>query len=181
VTTYLVLLRGVNVGGKNPVSMARLREALEGMGFANVSTYIASGNVILDSDKAAGAIQAAIEDALPRIFKLDDELVRVLVLSRDHLQAVIDRKPQGFGEQPDTYHSDVLFLMGIGVDDVMPLFDPREGVDRIWPGDGVVYSQRLSALRTRSRLNKVIATPAYKAMTIRSWSTTARLAELLRR
>ena len=92
--TYLVLLRGINVGGKNRVSMARLREALEEWGFSNVSTYIASGNVILDSDQPAAKIQAQIEDALPRTFDLDDELIRVLVLTRDQVQAVIDRKPR---------------------------------------------------------------------------------------
>ena len=49
-TTYLVLLRGINVGGKNKVPMARLRELLEELGYSDVSTYIASGNVILSSD-----------------------------------------------------------------------------------------------------------------------------------
>ena len=47
----------------------------------------------------------------------------------------------------------------------------------MWPGDGVIYSQRLSAQRTKSRLNKAITTPLYKSMTIRSWSTTLALLE----
>ena len=46
-TRYLVLLRGINVGGRNRVPMAALRELLESHGHTNVSTYIASGNVIL--------------------------------------------------------------------------------------------------------------------------------------
>ncbi len=41
--TYLILLRGINVGGKNTVSMATLREHLEKLGYANVTTYINSG------------------------------------------------------------------------------------------------------------------------------------------
>jgi uncharacterized protein (DUF1697 family) len=61
----------------------------------------------------------------------------------------------------------------------MPVFDPRPGVDSVWPGDGVIYSQRLSAERTKSRLNKAISTPAYKSMTIRSWTTTMALLELM--
>ena len=48
--THVVLLRGINVGGKNRVPMQKLREFLEGLGFAIVETYIASGNVILESD-----------------------------------------------------------------------------------------------------------------------------------
>ncbi len=82
---------------------------------------------------------------------------------------------QGFGEQPKKYHSDAIFLIGIGATQVMPLFNPREGVDQVWSGDGVIYSQRLSAKRTRSRLNRIMAAPEYKFMTIRSWSTTTRL------
>ena len=61
----------------------------------------------------------------------------------------------------------------------MKVFDPREGVDAVWPGKGVIYHQRLSARRTKSRLSKVVGTPAYKAMTIRSWATTSKLLELL--
>ena len=179
--TYLVLMRGINVGGKNRVSMARLRESLEEWGFSNVSTYIASGNVILDSDRSAGAIQTQIEDALPKTFDLDSDLIRVLVLTRDQVQSVVDRKPRGFGERPDTYHSDAVFLIGIDAAQALPVFDPREGVDKIWPGDGVIYSQRLSAKRTRSRLSRIVGTPAYKSMTIRSWNTTTKLLEMLRR
>ncbi len=105
----------------------------------------------------------------------------MLVLTRHQLQAVIENKPDGFGEQPETYHSDAIFLMGIDSAQAMPVFDPREGVDNVWLGDGVIYSQRLSAQRTKSRLGKIVATPVYKSMTIRSWSTTTKLLELLRK
>jgi uncharacterized protein (DUF1697 family) len=176
---HLVLIRGVNVGGKNKMPMAGLKEFLEQLGFSNVSTYIASGNVILESDKGADEIRARIEEALPESFKLDDELIRVLVLTRDQLQAVIDNKPEGFGEQPEKYHSDAIFLIGIGSAQVMPLFKPREGVDKVWSGDGVIYSQRLSSQRTKSRLNRIMATPEYKFMTIRNWSTTTKLLEMI--
>jgi len=178
-TKYVALLRGINVGGKNKVPMAGLRKCLEELGFSNVSTYIASGNVILESDKRPDEIKAQIEQALPKRFKLDTELIKVLVLSRKQLQAVINNKPEGFGEQPAKYHSDAIFLMGIDAAQAMPVFDPREGVDKVWPGEGVIYSQRLSSQRTKSRLSKIVATPAYKSMTIRSWNTTTKLLKIL--
>ncbi len=133
ISTHVVLIRGINVGGKNKVPMAGLKKCLEQLGFSNVTTYIASGNVILESDKGTDEIRAQIEEALPERFKLDDELVRVLVLTRDRLQAVIDNKPEGFGEQPEKYHSDAIFLIGIDSAQVMPLFKPREG-DRTGSG-----------------------------------------------
>ena len=52
-TGYLVVLRGINVGGKNKVPMAPLRELLGELGFPNVATYIASGNVVLSSEGSA--------------------------------------------------------------------------------------------------------------------------------
>jgi uncharacterized protein (DUF1697 family) len=178
---YVVLFRGINVGGKNKVPMSSLKKSLEALAFPYVSTYIASGNVILESDKPTVEIKAQIEKALPESFKLDDDLIKVLVLTRNQLQSVIDNKPEGFGEQPEKYHSDAIFLMGIDSASVMPLFNPREGIDKVWPGDGVVYSQRLSSQRTKSRLSKIMATPAYKSMTIRNWSTTTKLLEILKK
>lgn len=178
--TYVILLRGINVGGKNIVPMARLKTCLVELGFANVSTYIASGNVILETDKAAAEVKAQIEAALTKSFKLDSELIKVLVLSRRQLQAVIENKPKGFGEQPEKYHSDAIFLMDIDAAQAMPVFNPREGVDKVWAGHGVIYSQRLSAQRTKSRLSRIMASPLYKSMTIRSWSTTITLLDMLK-
>lgn len=178
---YVILIRGINVGGKNRVPMAGLRKCLEELGFSNVSTYIASGNVILKSDKRAKEVKAQIEGVLPENFKLDDEFIKVLVLTHNQFQAIIDNKPKGFGEQPEKYHSDAIFLMGIDSAQAMPAFDPREGVDKVWPGDGVIYSQRLSSQRTKSRLSKIMGTPVYKSMTIRNWNTTTKLLEILRK
>ena len=62
--------------------------------------------------------------------------------------------------------------MGIDAKTAMQVFDPRPDVDEVWPGKGVIYSQRLSAQRTKSRLSKIVGTPAYKSITIRSSSTT---------
>ncbi len=176
--TYIVLLRGINVGGKNKIPMAELRARIEELGFSRVSTYIASGNVILRSDEDARTIRARIEGMLPKRFKLDSDLVKVLVLSRAQLKKIIEKKPAGFGEQPQNYHSDVIFLMDISPARAMDVFDPREGVDTIWKGSGAIYSQRLSAQRIKSRLNRVMGTPEYQQMTIRNWNTVTKLVHL---
>ncbi|MCW2923080.1 MAG: hypothetical protein JWM98_484 [Thermoleophilia bacterium] len=176
---YVVLLRGINVGGKNRVPMAELRACLEGIGCTDVRTLIASGNVVLRSELGAGALGERIEAALPKSFALHADLVRVLVLTHAKLRAVVAERPEGFGEDPDTYHSDAIFLMGITAAKAMEVFSPREGVDRVWPGRGVIYSQRLSAERTKSRLGKIAGTDAYQSMTIRSWKTVLRLLAMI--
>ncbi|HEX8226677.1 MAG TPA: DUF1697 domain-containing protein [Candidatus Saccharimonadales bacterium] len=176
--TYIILLRGINVGGKNKVPMATLKACLEELGFAGVTTYIASGNVILQSDKTSAEIEALIEEALPGHFELDSALIRILALPLPKLRAIVAGKPAGFGEQPELYHSDAIFLIGITASDAMPVFNPREGVDKVWPGDGVIYSQRLSTERTKSRLGAIVGTPPYASMTIRSWNTVTKLLAL---
>jgi uncharacterized protein (DUF1697 family) len=177
---HVVLLRGINVGDKNPLPMAKLRECLEELGYTNVATYINSGNVVLETSKSAAAIEREIEAVLPRKFKLHSELIKVLALPAATYRKMVASRPKGFGEKPDTYHSDAIFLMGgTRVKDAMSAFSPREGVDAVWPGTGVIFSQRLSAERTKSRLNKIMSTPFYKAMTIRNWATTTRLLEML--
>lgn len=177
--TYVVLLRGINVGGKNKVPMAELRACLEALGFSDVSTYIASGNVLLRSEQRPAEIKELIEAELPRRFALDSALVKVLVLSGDELRAVVADKPAGFGERPDLHHSDAIFLIDTDVEQAMAVFNPRDGVDRVWPGQGVIYSERLSAERTKSRLGVVVGTPVYASMTIRSWATTTKLVDLV--
>ncbi|MCC9196352.1 DUF1697 domain-containing protein [Arthrobacter sp. zg-Y820] len=176
---YLVLLRGINVGGRNKVPMKALKGHLEDLGYEQVSTYIASGNVLLTSADTPEVLGPRIEAALIDNFALDDELIKVLVLSPGQLRAVVEQKPEGFGEQPTRYHSDAIFLMGIDAGEAMTAFNPREGVDAVWPGDGVIYSQRLSAERTKSRLSAITASPFYKSMTIRSWNTTTKLRGML--
>lgn len=176
---YVVLLRGINVGGKNKLSMNELKACLEALGYENVATYINSGNVVLQSGKGAKVIEAEIEGALPKRFKLDSELIRVLALPEARYRAMVDDRPKGFGDQPTKYHSDAIFLMGGNMAEVLKAFDPREGVDALWPGKGVIYHQRLSAQRTKTRLNRVMGTPFYKDMTIRNWATTLKLLEML--
>lgn len=176
--TYIVLLRGINVGGKNMIPMAKLRSCLEDMGFHAVTTYLQSGNVILRSDLDEKGIKNSIEAMLPKEFALTSSSVSVLVLTSDQLKAIITSRPKGFRDKPNLYHSDTIFLIGITPVEALAVFRPKEGVDEIWAGENVIYSQRLSALRTKSRLNRIIGTPAYKNMTIRNWRTTVALLSL---
>ena len=177
--TYVLLLRGINVGGKNKLPMAALKTFLEQQACADVRTYIQSGNVLLRSPLDAKSLAVKIETSLSKSFEFDSAAIRVLLLTKKQLQDVVDLRPKGFGDQPTKYHSDVIFLMGIGSGEAMKVFAPREGVDTVWPGKGVVYSQRLSAQRTKSRLNKIVSTPAYQSMTIRNWNTTTKLLQML--
>ena len=86
--TYIVLLKGINVGGHKKVPMAELRELLSKLGFENVHTYIQSGNVILQSlEKNTLKIEETIKNAMLDYFGF---VVSVLVISRPNLKRVFD-------------------------------------------------------------------------------------------
>lgn len=177
--TYAVLLRGINVGGKNKVPMADLRAFLAAAGHGNVRTYIQSGNALLDSDQSCEVVQRQIEEGLPTAFRLDSELVKALVLTRDEYAEVVGDAPPGFGSEPDTFHYDVAFYLGVGPDEVMEQVDLHPDVDTAVAGDRALYFRRVSALRTRSRMNRIASAPVYKSLTIRNWNTTTKLLEML--
>jgi uncharacterized protein (DUF1697 family) len=174
---FVALLRGINVGGRNPVSMIALREAFEAEGYRDVSTYIQSGNVLFGSDSARDSLEDELEAMLGR--RLGIPLV-VAVRSHRQIRNIVHRSPEGFGEEPEDYHSDVVFLKApLSPPRAMRVVKVREGVDQVWPGTGVLYFARLSARRAQSRMGSIIGTPEYQLMTIRSWSTTTKLLDLL--
>ena len=97
---FVALIRGINVGGKNNVPMAQLKSCFEELGYENIQTYIASGNVIFESKKSSAKLTDEIQEALPKKFKLDSKLITILVLSDKPLKKVINQAPKGFGSEP---------------------------------------------------------------------------------
>jgi uncharacterized protein (DUF1697 family) len=92
VARHVVLLRGINLGSRNRVSMPKLRAALEGAGFEDVKTYLQSGNVVLSSRKAADTVRRDCERLISKELGLD---VDVVVRSRAQLAEVVERNPLG--------------------------------------------------------------------------------------
>ena len=173
---YLALLRGINVGGKNLVKMDDLRAVFEAMEFDDVATYIASGNVLFAAPRRRREeLAAEIEANLNSRFGVE---LKVVLVTKSHLKTVVEGAPRGFGG--DSHLCDVVFIRKpLTAKRAIGLIEPREGVDRVWPGKDVLYFSRLSAKASSSRLNKVASVPEYKNMTIRSWSTTTKLLALI--
>ena len=104
--SHVALLRGINVGGRNKVPMADLREVVTSLGHTGVSTYIQSGNVLFstadtDHAKLAAALESAIEDR----FGIWSSVV---VLSRDELAQVLAANP--YPDEPNPKMVHVVFL-----------------------------------------------------------------------
>lgn len=175
---YITLLRGINVGGNNKVPMAELKVCFEKLGLSQVRTYINSGNVLFVSEEEdIQALQARIETGIKETFGF---LVRVLVLRDTTLEVIIKHAPNSFGQEPGMYHSDVAFLFSGDASEYVTEIETNSEVDTVWAGDGVIYYQRLSEKRTKSKMAKMISKPFYKQLTIRNWNTVTKLHALAR-
>jgi len=89
-TRHIALLRGINLGARNRVSMPDLRSALAEAGYEDVRTLLQSGNVVLSGDRTPDAVAHELEALLADAF---DVKTRVVVRSRDQLAKVIERNP----------------------------------------------------------------------------------------
>jgi len=177
---YVALLRGINVGGKNPIKMDALRDCLIQAGLTDVSTYIASGNVLFTHTEDLNKTERLFDTAVDKVFGYKGPTV--IIAEKDYRQ-IIEDAPKGFGSTPDILHSDVVFLKypfkSIEVvKDVVGL-KLRDGVDTVSAGSKALYFTRVSAERTKSRMNKITELDSYKSMTIRSWTTAKKLETLL--
>ena len=176
--THVALIRGINVGGNNAVSMPALREALTREGFADVRTYINSGNVLLDAGKAStGSVNEAVEKVLHREFSVTTVVVTV---TADALRRVVADAPRGFGKDTEKFKHDVVFLRdNIDAKETLAAVRLKEGIDEAWAGEQALYFRRLAARITGSYMGKIVALPQYKHMTIRNWRSTTTLAGLV--
>jgi uncharacterized protein (DUF1697 family) len=178
---FIALLRGINVGGNNLIKMAELRACLEQAGFTHVSTYIASGNVIFESTESLQTVETTFDTALDTTFGYRGPTV---ILTEKDFNTIINEAPAKFGTEPDTFHSDVIFLKKPSepkqvLESVLAL-GINEAVDTAAAGSKALYFTRVSALRTKSKMSKITELPSYKSMTIRSWNTATKLSQLLR-
>lgn len=89
-TTWVALLRAVNVGGTGKLPMATLKAMCEELGFANVRTYIASGNVVFDSTLGEDAVARTLGD---RLEAHAGKPVGVLVRTAAQMAAVLEANP----------------------------------------------------------------------------------------
>jgi len=89
---HIVLLRGINLGSRNRVSMPQLRKVLTEAGFEDVRTYLQSGNVVLTSKASPARVARTCEQHIADAVGLD---VDVVVRTRDELAKVVRRDPLG--------------------------------------------------------------------------------------
>jgi uncharacterized protein (DUF1697 family) len=178
VSTQIVLLRGINIGPRNRVPMARLREALEEAGFAEVRTHLQSGNVVLESQTKPEQTARKCERVIEEEFGLE---IDVVVRTPTELGRVVKRNPLGkVARDPKRYQ--VSFLAG-----PLPAAGKRKLEEALQEPEELVFSRReIFAWHpngvARSKLWAALAGRGLGVTaTARNWTTVTKLLELASR
>jgi uncharacterized protein (DUF1697 family) len=178
-SAYVALLRGINVGGHKIIKMESLRKEFEEMGFADVATFVQSGNVVFKaSEKAAADLPARIEKMLLRRFEM---AVPVIVRTAGEIGEVAGNNPFLKETSVDVSKLHVSFLSGVpGKNAVKGLDTIASGADRfrcrgreifLYCPDGI-GGTKLS-INAFEKILSVVATT-------RNWNTVNKLWEMAR-
>jgi uncharacterized protein (DUF1697 family) len=174
---YVALLRGINVGGKTLVKMADLRTCAEQLGLDEVSTFIASGNLLFESrERSAARLETKIERALEKRFELP---VKVVVLDRAAYARIVKAIPKSWAGDK-TLRANVAFVRrGTNSKEVVRELQPDAAVEEVKAIDGAIFWATKRDAVNRSVMRKLIGGAAYKELTVRNLNTTLKLQELM--
>jgi len=179
---YVALLRGINLGGRNRVAMADLRQLTEALGHTEVATYINSGNVVFTSpDTDCGALADALEQAIARSLAVRPAVV---VLSRADLAQVIADNPFPDEVNPRCLHA-VFRRLDLAPDAIAAVEEAQQRARAKGSRDEAVPVGRALFLHTpdelgRSELAAQLSRSGVQADgTARNWATVTRLAAML--
>ena len=175
-TSYVALLRGINVGGNKKVDMKTLKEVFEKLGYENVRTHINSGNVIFQSSALLGEKEVqAIERAIEKKFGF---VVQTIVRSGKDIAALLKKIPKEW-ENDTEQKTDILFLWDShDSKKTLALIKTTPDVDTLIYTKGAIVWHVDRMHYAKSGMHKFIGTAVYKAMTARNVNTVRKLAEL---
>ncbi len=187
--SHVALLRGINVGGRNKVPMADLREVVTSLGHTGVTTYIQSGNVLFSTaDADTAKLAAALESAIGERFGIWSSVV---VLSRDELAEVLASNP--YPDEPNPRLVHVVFLNAEPPEDLLARIAAAESAAAAKGGrDTVRVAGRALFVHTpdgygiselAQALFRIISAPGKQkklqlAATARNWATATKLLSL---
>ena len=188
--SHVALLRGINVGGRNKVPMADLREVVTSLGHTGVSTYIQSGNVLFSTaEEDNAALAAALESAIEDRFGIWSSVV---VLTRDELAQVLAANP--YPDEPNPRMVHMVFLNAEPPGDLLGRISAAESAvaakgsrDTVHAAGPALFLHTPDGFGTSElaqTLFRIISPPAKQkkqpdlAATARNWATATKLLSL---
>lgn len=176
---YVILLRGINVGGNHRVPKAEFRQVLEEAGFSDVLIYLNSGNAIAEHRLAPSG--ETLQKAFEKHFGF---AIPTLILPGDKAQKIAAAIPSEWTNDspgPDRHgqKSDVIYLFdGINAPDILEKLGYKPEIETMIYVDGAVVANILRLNQSKGSIQKIIGTGLYSQVTIRNVNTARKLAEL---
>jgi uncharacterized protein (DUF1697 family) len=177
--TFVALLRGINVGGNNMVPMKSLKASFERLGFEDVSTYIASGNVLFrTAERDPRKLEATIDPMLARDYGLKGKTV---VRSQPEMARLVRKIGRTWDGDPAWRYNVIFLRHTIDSRSILADLSPKPDIEHVvyCPGT-LLWSARVDSL-TRTTMLKLASRPMYQEMTIRNVNTTTKILELMQR
>lgn len=175
---YIVLLRGINISGKNKISMNELKSKLEGYNYKNVITYLNSGNIILESNETKDEVVTNIHYLIQNEFKLN---IPVFVMTNDELNDLLDNSPKWWDVDNKENYTNVIFILKPHTYEEIQLSLGRlnDSVERIEEyKNSIFWMYKLKDYRKSTWWVKTASSDVKDFITIRTKNTVKKLLEL---
>lgn len=174
---YIALLRGINVGGNNKVSMAQLKDSFMSLGFKNVITYINSGNIIFDTNRTDSV---KLVEACEAVIKKDFGFpVICSIISADDLHKAVANAPAWWDKQDDDKHNAIFVIPPATSKEIMDqVGEAKPEYEKVDSYGSVIFWTAPVKTFGRTRYSTIVGTAAYKSITIRNANTVRKLVAL---
>lgn len=179
---YIILLRGINICGKNKISMSELKKELEMNKFKNVSTHLNSGNIILESDiENKENIMKFIFEIIKNKFNLE---LPIYVMTDIELEDILKNTPKWWGTDNKEIYDNLIFIIPpTKYENIYnTIGEPKEDIEKIKEyNNSIFWSYELKKYGKSNWWNKTANTNIKDKITIRTANTMKKLLEICKR
>lgn len=179
---YIALLRGINISGKNKISMSELKKVLEENKYQNVVTYLNSGNVIFESNiNDEETIMQDIYNIVKDKFNLE---IPIFIISALELEDILNNNPKWWGTDNKEIYDNLIFIIPpIKYEDVYnTIGEPKKDIEKIKEyNNSIFWSYNLKNYRKSNWWNKTASTNIKDNITIRTANTMRKILEIGKR
>ncbi|MEG2235160.1 MAG: DUF1697 domain-containing protein [Clostridia bacterium] len=179
---YIALLRGINISGKNKISISELKFELEKNKYQNVSTYLNTGNVIFESDiDDKETIMQDIYNIIKNKFNLE---IPLFIMTSLELEDILNNNPNWWGTDNKKIYDNIIFIIPpTRYEDVYnTIGEPKEDIEQIKEYNNYIFwSYDLKNYRKSNWWSKTASTNINNKITIRTANTMRKVLEICKR
>lgn len=176
---YIALFRGINISGKNKVAMAELKLCFESLNFADVKTYLNSGNVIFSCDETnIDFLTNSIEQSIHDKFKLE---IPTFVILQEDLIKILQHAPSWWGSEYKEIYDNLIFVMppATTADVHKEIGEPKIGLEKVQDYISTIFwSYSRKDYQKTNWWPKTASTAISKKLTIRTANTVRKISEM---